>query len=90
MHVHGVVDRHAHALGRLLLHDGGDDGRMVPVVERRAGHAARGIEQIGGGGHAAEPFLNGLELPNRDMELLADARIGAGHMGGERGAGCRQ
>ena len=41
VHVHGVVDRDAHALGRLRLHDGGDDGRMVAVVERRAGHAAR-------------------------------------------------
>ena len=68
----------AHALGRLRLHDRRDDGGLVAVVERRAGQPARGIEQIGGRRHAAEPLLDRLELADRHMELLADARIGAG------------
>ena len=90
VHVHRVIDGDAHAVGRLRFHDGGDDGRMVAVVERRAGHAARGVEQIGGRGDAAEPFLHGLEFGDRDVELLADARISAGDIGGEGGARRRQ
>ena len=90
VHVHRVVDRTPHALGRLRLHDGGHHRRMMAVVERGAGHAARGVEQIGGRGEAAEPLLDRLELRDRNVELLADARIGAGHVGGKRRARRRQ
>ena len=90
VHVHGVVDRDAQPLGRLRFHDGGDDRGLVAVVDRRAGQPPRGVEQIGGGGQAAEPLLDGLEAADRDMELLADARIGAGGVGREGGARRRQ
>ena len=90
MHVHGVVDGDAHAVGRLRFHDRGDDRRMVSVIERGAGHAARGVELISGRGDAAEPLLHRLELRDRDVELLADARIGAGDIGAERRARRRQ
>ena len=81
--VHGVVDRDAHALGGLRLHDGGDDRGLVAVVDARAGEAPRGVEQIGGRRHAAEPLLDGFEPADRHMELLAHARIHAGGVGGE-------
>ena len=48
MNVHGVVGDHAHALGRLLLHDGGDHRRLVAVIDGGAGQPPRRIEQIGG------------------------------------------
>ncbi len=85
--VHGVVGDHAQPLGRLLLHDGGDHRGLVTVVDGGAGEPARRVDQIGGGGHAPEPFLNGLELADRHVELLADARIGSGRVRGEGGAG---
>ena len=90
VHVHGVADHDPHAFGGLRLHDGGDHGRMMAVVERRAGHAARGVEQISGGGDAAEPLLDRLEFGDRHVELLADARIGASGMSGKRSSRRRQ
>ena len=83
MHIHGVVDGDAHTVGGLRFHDRGDDGGMMAIVERGAGHAARGVEQIRGRGDAAEPFLDRLEFRNRNVKLLADARIGAGDIGAE-------
>ena len=84
------VDADAHAVSGLRLHHRGDDRRVVPVIDRRAGHAPCGVEQIGGGRHAAETLLDRLELGDRHMELLANARIGAGDVGGERRAGSGQ
>src|SRR5262249_9918419 len=78
MHVHRVVDGDAHALGCLRLHDGGNDGRMMPIVKRRTGHATRRIEKIGGCRHTPEPLLYRFEPRDRDVELLADAPIGTG------------
>ena len=76
--IHGVVDADAQPLGRLRLHDGGDHRGLVAVVDARAGVPPRRIEQIGGGGDAPEPFLDRLEAADRNVELLAHARIGAG------------
>ena len=90
VHVHGVVDHHAQPFGRLLLHDGGDHRRLVAVIDAGAGETARGVEQIGGRGHAAEPLLDRRKAADRLMELLADAGIGAGRVRGEGGAGRRQ
>ena len=55
-----------------------------------AGEPARGVEQIGGGGHAAEALLDRLEAADRHVELLADARVGAGGVRDEGGARRRQ
>jgi hypothetical protein len=57
---------------------------MVAVIERCAGHSTRGIEQIGGHRDAAKPLLDRFEFCDRDMELLADARLRAGHVSGGR------
>ena len=78
VNIHRVVDGYAQPLGRLRLHDGGDDGRVVALVERGACQAPCGIEQIGRARQPAETFLDGFEASDRDMKLLADARIGAG------------
>ena len=60
------------------------------MIDAGAGEAARGIEQIDRRGHAAEPLLDGREAADRLVELLADARIGAGRVRGEGGARRRQ
>ena len=88
--VHRVIDRHAQPLGRLRFHDRRDHRRLVAVVDAGAGVPPRGIDQIGGGGHAAEPFLDRLEAADRHVELLADARIGSRGVRGEDAAGGRQ
>src|SRR5262249_23463989 len=81
MHTQSVVDRDAHALCRLRFKDGGNDGRMMPIVKRRTSHATRRIEKIGGCRHTPEPLLYRFEPRDRDVELLADARIGTGEVG---------
>jgi hypothetical protein len=62
VYVHGVVDRDPHAFGRLRLHNRRNDGRTVPVIERRASHATRGIEQISRRRNATETLLDRLEF----------------------------
>ena len=75
VHVHGVAHHDPHAFGGLRLHDGGDHRRMMAVVERRAGHAPRGIEQISGGGDAAKLLLDRLEFGDRHVgDCLRDHR----------------
>ena len=84
MDVHGVVDRDPHPLGGVQLHDAGNDRGMMALVERRTGQPPRRVEQIGGAGDARQRLLDAFELADRNAELLADARIGAG---GARGIG---
>ena len=62
---------------------------LLAAIDRRAGEPARRVEQISGGGHAPEPLLDRLEAADRDMELLAHARIGTRGVGGKR-ARCRR
>jgi hypothetical protein len=57
---------------------------MVAFIERRASHAPRRVDQIGGRGDASETLIDRLEFRDRDVELLADARIGAGDVGAKR------
>ena len=56
----------------------------MAVIDGGAGEPARGVEQIGGCGHAAEALLDRFEAADRNVELLADAGIGAGGVSGER------
>ena len=78
VHVHGVVDRLAHALGRVIFHDAGYHGRLDALVQGRAGQAARGLDQVGVAGQVGQLFLHALEAPHRQAELLAHARVHAG------------
>ena len=78
MDVHGVVDDGAQPLSGVQLHDAGNHGRMNALIERRTGEAARGVDQVSGTGNARQRLLDALELADRNAELLADARIGAG------------
>ena len=84
MDVHGIVDGDPHPLGRLQLHDAGDDRGMMALVERGAGQPPRGVEQIGGPGDPGQRALDAFELADRHVELLADPGVGAG---GARGKG---
>ncbi|KCB31552.1 hypothetical protein L543_3849 [Bordetella hinzii L60] len=90
MHVHGIVDRQAQPLGGVVFHDGRHHGRFMALVERRAGQAARRLDQIGMAGQAGEFFLHALETAHGDAELAPHARIHAGGVGAHDGAGGRQ
>ncbi|CFU09251.1 Uncharacterised protein [Bordetella pertussis] len=90
VHVHRVVDRLAHALGGVVFHDGGDHRRLVPLVQRRAGQAARGLDQIGVARQPRQLLLHTLELADRDAELAADTRVHAGGARADHGRRGRQ
>src|ERR1700674_5312582 len=62
MHIHGIVDRNTHSIGRLGFHDRRDDRGLVTMIDCSAGQAPRGIKKVSGAGHTAEPLLDGLEL----------------------------
>jgi hypothetical protein len=67
----------AHPLGRVQLHDAGDDGGMDAGIECRASEPSRRVELIGGRNDARQRLLDAFKLRNGDAELLADAGIGA-------------
>ncbi len=50
----------------------------VSLIERGAGQPPRGVELIGRAGDPRQRLLDALELSDRHMELLADARTDAG------------
>ncbi len=78
MNVHRIVHRLPHTIRRLRLHDGGDDGKLAAAVQPGAGEPPRGIEEIGGARDVSQPRLHAFELPDRQVELLAHARVSAG------------
>ena len=78
MDVHGVIDRDPHSLGGVQLHDAGNDGGMMPLVERGTGQPPRGVKQIGRAGDAGERLLDAFELADGNAELFANAGIGTG------------
>ena len=70
MDVHGVVERDAHALGRVQFHDARDHRRMMALIEAGAGQPPRAVENVGNACKAGELFLHALEFSDRHMELL--------------------
>ncbi|MNK40856.1 hypothetical protein D3C87_595100 [compost metagenome] len=94
MHVHGVVDRAAHALGCVILHDARHDGGLHVLVQRGARQAPGGLHQIGVARQAGQFFLHALEFADGNAELVPHAGIHAGrvrahHRGGGRQRGQR-
>ena len=89
--VHGVVERAAHALGGLVLHDGGDHGGLLAAAHHRRGDRPRRLVDIGILHHARERLLEPLHPADGEVELLPDARIGTGiaqeRLGSGRGGG---
>src|SRR3984893_4717539 len=83
MYIHRVVDGTAHAFRRLRLHDGRDDRRVMTLIKGGAGKAARCIEQVGCSGDTAERFFDAFERADRDIELLAHARVSSGRARGQ-------
>ena len=89
MDIHRIVDRDPHPLGGVQLHNAGNNRGVMTLVERSTGQPPRGVEQIGGAGDARQRLLDAFELSDRYVELLADARIGAGGAGGIGSSRCR-
>ena len=88
LHVHGVVHHAAHVLGELVLGDRRGHRRFLAQVHGARRERARGVHEIGVPGHARERFFHAFELADRQLELLADARVRAGGAAGElAGAG---
>ena len=90
MDVHRVVDRAAHALGGVVLHDARDHRRLDALVQRGASQAPGGLHQVGIARQPRQPFLHALELADGDAELLAHAGVHAGGVRAHRGGGGRQ
>ncbi len=78
MYIHRVVDDLPHALGKLILDDGGNDRGLLALIERHHGHDARGINDVGVTADTGKRFLDAFELTDRGFELAADARVGPG------------
>src|SRR5262249_43429629 len=60
---------------------------VVTVVYRGGGGTRGALWEAVGRTHGDETLLDRLEAADRHVELLADARVGAGDVGGEGGAG---
>ena len=78
VHIHGIVDHLAHLLGIVILENGGDHRGLFAPIQGRQGQQAPRIHEIGQPAHARQRFLDALKAADRNLELLADTRIGAG------------
>ena len=84
VHVHGVVGDSPPHLGDVIFQDRRGHRRLLAVIDRRGGDAARRVHDVGETDHARDHLLDALEAPDRGVELAADARIGAGGVHGRR------
>jgi hypothetical protein len=58
------------------LHDGGDDRRVMPLVDPGAGQPPRCLELVGEARDPGEPHLHAFHLRDRHAELLAHPSVG--------------
>ena len=89
LHVHRVVRDRARELRRVVLQDARRHRRPFAAVDRAGRHRARGVDDVGARGHARDHGLDALEAPDRQVELPADARVGAGRVHGALAAAGR-
>ncbi len=83
VHVHGIVDDLAAALGTVILDDRRYDRGLLAQVHRARGHGARRIDRVGIAADARQRFFDALEFANRYPELAAHAAVCS------RGARCQ-
>ena len=76
--IHRVVDHFAHALGHVVLGDGGDHRWLLARVDRARGHHAGGVHQVAIGRDPPEGLFDPFELADRGLELAAHPGVGAG------------
>jgi hypothetical protein len=85
--IHGVVDRLAQPLGRLVLHDCGDDGGLFAARHHRSGDGTPGLVDVRRLDHAGQRLFEALHLGDGEAELLADTAVGGGETEHRLGAG---
>ena len=93
MHIHGIGSDLAGHFGAMVLGDGRGYRRFFAAVNRGSGGLRQSAGCIGIAGNARQGFFDAFKAADGQPELLADARIGAGHHGGQFGraaGGCRQ
>ena len=63
----------------MVLHHGGDDGRLGAAVEAPTGVAPRSFREVRPAADARKRLLDALELADGEAKLLADERVGSDH-----------
>jgi hypothetical protein len=72
------LDDLAAHLGAVVLGDRRRHRRLLAAVDRGGGGLRQRADRVGLAGDARQRFLDALEAADRQAELLADARVGAG------------
>ncbi len=83
VNVHGVVDHLTHALGEVVLDDGGNDRGALTHIHGHRGQGSSRVHEIGVAADARQRFLDAFELSYRRIELFANRGVGAGDAPGE-------
>ena len=83
--IHRIVDHIARTFGDVVLGNCGDDRGLLAQVHGQRGQTPRRIHHVQVAAHAAERFLNALELADGRAELAAHGGIGAGTAHGDLG-----
>ncbi len=78
VHVHRVVRDLPCKLRAVVLQHRSGHGRLLTAVDRACRHRTRRVDDVRSARHARERGLDALELADRLVELLADARIRSG------------
>ncbi|CAH0269650.1 hypothetical protein SRABI70_03448 [Pseudomonas sp. Bi70] len=85
VHVHGVGDAFAAALGEVVLEDRRQHRRLLAQVHRVGGEDARAVHQPGIAADTRQGFLNAFEGRQRHIELFTYLAVLAGDQAGELG-----
>ena len=83
MHIHGVIDDLAHAFRVVVFQDRTQHSRLLTDAQRAGSHAAGSIHAVGQTGNTRQRFLDAFELADRNLELFANAGVGARHAAGK-------
>ena len=81
--VHRVARDFARHLGAVVLGDRRRHGRFLAAIDRGGGRLRQRAGGVGIAGDARQRFLDAFETADGQAELLADARVRAGHDGRE-------
>ncbi len=88
MYVHGVIGHQATHFCYMIFENGGRNGRFFACVYGRRSYRTCRIHDVGMARNSRQRFLYALKIADRQIELLAQARVRAASIaGGFRTAG---
>ncbi|MNI16210.1 hypothetical protein D3C73_695370 [compost metagenome] len=85
VHIHGIADAVAAALGQVVLENRRQHRRFLAQIDRIGGQHAGGVHHPGVAANAGHGFLDAFERGNRHIELLANLSVLARYQTGELG-----